>query len=268
MNDFPTFDAKEAETLEICPVCGEKTLIMQPFNIGGKRIEQKKRLECQCARGKREAEEAREKAHQTEAELMRKWSNMPYALTDFRGDTFARDDRANASVSDTCKRYCERWDTMRRENFGIMFCGTVGTGKTFLSHSIANQLIAQGVNVCVTSVSRAVNYARFSEDRQKAIDLLCSFDLLVVDDLGTERDTEIAREFMFSLIDQRARTKKPLVVTTNLNPQALNAVSDTGLKRIYDRVMELCPIQFNLSGDSRRASNAAERRQRAREALR
>lgn len=207
MKDFPTFDAQEAKTLEVCPVCGEKTLILQPFKIGNDRIEQKKRLECRCARKKREDEEAREKENQFKAELKRKWSSMPYAITDFCGNTFEKDDRTNPKISDTCKNYCERWDTMRRENFGILFYGTVGTGKTFLAHAIANQLIKQGVTVCVTNVSRAINYARFAEDRQRAIDALCSFDLLVVDDLGTERDSEIAREFMFSLVDQRAYTK-------------------------------------------------------------
>ena len=38
-------------------------------------------------------------------------------------------------------------------------------------------------------------------------------------------------------------------------------------KRIYDRVLEMCPIKLKLAGDSRRTVNAAARRDRAKEIL-
>ena len=42
------------------------------------------------------------------------------------------------------------------------------------------------------------------------------YSLLVVDDLGVERNTEYAMEQIFIVIDSRYRSKKPLIVTTNL----------------------------------------------------
>ena len=40
-----------------------------------------------------------------------------------------------------------------------------------------------------------------------------------------------------------------------------------GYARIYDRVLEMCPIRLKLVGASRRVSNASERRDAARRIL-
>ena len=56
----------------------------------------------------------------------------------------------------------------------------------------------------------------FAEERAAFIASLDDYSLLVIDDLGVERSTEYAMEQMFTVIDSRYRSKKPLIVTTNL----------------------------------------------------
>lgn len=56
----------------------------------------------------------------------------------------------------------------------------------------------------------------FAEDRAAFIASPDDYSLLVIDDLGVERSTEYAMEQMFTVIDSRYRSKKPLIVTTNL----------------------------------------------------
>ena len=64
--------------------------------------------------------------------------------------------------------------------------------------------------------------------------------LLVIDDFGMERGTEYALEQIYNIIDSRYRSRKPLIVTTNLTLTELKNPQDTAHARIYDRLLELC----------------------------
>ena len=69
---------------------------------------------------------------------------------------------------------------------------------------------------------------------------LCGYPLLVIDDFGMERGTEYALEQIYNIIDSRYRSRKPLIVTTNLTLTELKNPQDTAHARIYDRLLELC----------------------------
>ena len=45
---------------------------------------------------------------------------------------------------------------------------------------------------------------------------LASYQLLIIDDLGVERNSEYALGIIFSVIDRRIRSGRPLIITTNL----------------------------------------------------
>ena len=84
------------------------------------------------------------------------------------------------------------------------------------------------------------------EDRNQFIDSLNRYSLLIIDDLGIERNSEFALEQVFNVIDSRYRSKKPLIVTTNLTLTELNNAPDVAHRRIYDRILERCaPIRIN-----------------------
>ena len=77
----------------------------------------------------------------------------------------------------------------------------------------------------------------------------------IIDDLGVERSTEYAMEQMFSVIDARYRSGKPLIVTTNLKLDEIKHPPDLAHARIYDRILERCvPILF--AGKNFREENA------------
>ena len=64
--------------------------------------------------------------------------------------------------------------------------------------------------------------------------------------LGIERNSDFALEQVFNVIDSRYRSKKPLIITTNLTLSELNNAADIAHKRIYDRILERCvPIRIN-----------------------
>lgn len=161
----------------------------------------------------------------------------------------------------------EKWDEMKKDNMGILFYGSVGTGKSFYACAIVNALIEKRVPATVTNFPRLLNILQNANERQKYIDHLQAYHLLVIDDLGVERDTPYAAEIVYSVIDARARSGLPLIVTTNLSLDELKNPTSMQFARIYDRVLDLCPITLKMTGDSRRAGNAELRRQKAKEIL-
>lgn len=181
--------------------------------------------------------------------------------------TFAADDRQDPVLSDVCRRYVDRWAEMEAQNIGILFHGTVGTGKSFYACAIANALVDQCIPAMVTSFPRLLNLLQSARDRQEIIDGLDRYPLLVLDDLGVERDSYYAAEQIYSVIDARTRAGKPLIVTTNLPYDELESPAAMPYKRIYDRILELCPVVLKMTGQSRRAQNAAAKKAAAKALL-
>lgn len=185
----------------------------------------------------------------------------------YRAVTFSDDDGTNERVSHICRRYVERWDKVLADNIGLLFYGPVGTGKSFFACCIANELLKQRIPTAVTSFPRLLNLLQSSADRQGLLDRLRFYKLLVIDDLGVERDTGYAAEQIFSVIDARCRSGLPVIVTTNLTMQEMDAPPSMQYKRIFDRVTEMCPVKLLVDGESRRVKNAQRRRDIAKDLL-
>lgn len=181
--------------------------------------------------------------------------------------SFAEDDRAEPKVSDACRRYVEHWNEMRAENIGILFHGTVGTGKSFYASCIGNGLLEKRVPVAATNFPRLLNLLQGTQERQKLLDRLAIYKLLILDDLGVERDSPYAAEQIFNVIDARVSSQLPVVVTTNLTLEELEHPPSMQYARIYDRVLSMCPVRLKLIGTSRRRGNAEARKQLAQRIL-
>jgi DNA replication protein DnaC len=71
---------------------------------------------------------------------------------------------------------------------------------------------------------------------------------------------------MFHVIDSRYRSKKPMIVTTNLTLDELKHPADVAHARIYDRVLERC-VPLKLNNRNLRAENAEANLRRLRERM-
>ena len=91
------------------------------------------------------------------------------------------------------------------------------------------------------------------EGKQNYLDSLNEFDLLVIDDLGIERNTEYVNELVYNIIDARYRSGKPMIITTNLKYSDLHNAEDTSKARIYSRIIEMC-LPVLVGGEDRRKS--------------
>ena len=224
------------------------------------------RSACQCQREADEAEERRKAQEEFNYSMARRRED-GLSCPDGLRFTFAQDDRKQPKVSDACQRYVECWDEMKANNIGVLFYGSIGTGKSFLASCIGNGLLERQVPVAATNFPRLLNLLQGTYEKQPLLDRLSIYKLLIVDDLGVERDSAYAEEQIFNIIDARSSSELPVIVTTNLTLEELEHPTSMQYARIYDRVLEMCPIRLKLAGESRRQVNASEREQLARKIL-
>ena len=210
----------------------------------------------------REAAEQQRKHRDKVEELKRRGFTDP-AMREW---TFANDNGRNPQT-ETARFYVESWETMQAENIGYLFWGGVGTGKSYLAACIANALMEKEVAVCMTNFATILNDLAASFDgRNEYISRLCSYPLLILDDFGMERGTEYGLEQVYSVIDSRYRSDKPLIATTNLTLEELQHPQDTPHARIYDRLTSMCaPVRF--TGSNFRKETAQEKLERLKQLM-
>lgn len=202
---------------------------------------------CKCESERREREQA---------EIANQGQRAKQSYRDGRktSATFADDDGKSGKAMRACRKYAERFAEMG--STGLLLYGDVGTGKTFAAECIAHHLRAMGKSVWVGG---------FHEIEAEEINP-AEHDLLVLDDLGTERETSYMRELVYAIVDGRYRSGKPIVASTNLTLDEMAHCGTIADKRIYSRLLEMCvPIRFQ--GADRRMANMAKANERARKIL-
>lgn len=205
---------------------------------------------CKCEID-RQAKEKEKAERQELLERIKRYRKMGFPESQMQYWTFENDDKSNDKLTEMSKRYVNNFDAFYKEGKGLLLYGGVGTGKTYIACMIANALIDKGYPVLVTNFSRILNTLQGTFEKQEYLDSLNQFKLLVIDDLGIERDTGFAKEQVFSIIDSRYRAGLPMIITTNLTMQKLATESDLADKRVYDRIIERCfPVE--VTGESRR----------------
>ncbi|MEE1113638.1 MAG: ATP-binding protein [Eubacterium sp.] len=122
----------------------------------------------------------------------------------------------------------------------LCYYGNVGTGKTFLTHCIAHDLLEKGVSVLYMTAydlfDKLGKYTfRTDEEMKQAHDAVFSCDLLIIDDLGTELTNSFVISQLFLLINDRLLNRKSTVISTNLSPANFrDAFTDRVFSRIYE----------------------------------
>ena len=224
---------------------------------------------CKC----RAEEERLKKEQMQKEEEMR--SIQRAKISSMMDDTFRTACFANYQIRNgnerhlkVAKKYCIEFSKMYERNQGLLFWGTVGTGKSYTAACIANYLLEANTSVVMTSFVRILQEMQgFDREREETFtNKLNSVKLLIIDDLGAERSTDYALEKVYGIIDNRYRAKKPLILTTNLTLQQMQEATDIRYARIYDIIFEMCyPMEF--SGVSWRKREAAQRYEETRKIL-
>lgn len=166
--------------------------------------------------------------------------------------TFDQDDGGQPEITAAMRAYVKNYPELRKSAKGLLLYGNVGTGKTFAGGCVVNALEELGYPCLMTSVSRLAEVLfGLRDNRQRFLDTLLKFDLVLIDDLGSERNTEYMNEQVYNIVDSFYRAGIPMIITSNYTPKQLTEVEDITKRRVYDRLLERChPIK--VDGPSRR----------------
>lgn len=224
---------------------------------------------CNCREEEWKATEERIRKEEEMHELRRvKISSM--MDTAFEAAVFSnyQKNKTNERHWKIATNYCKEFQTMLEKNQGLLLYGNPGTGKSYTAACIANYLLNESTSVVMTSFVKILQEMQgFDKEREGAFaNKLSNVRLLIIDDLGAERNTDYALEKVYGIIDNRYRAKKPLILTTNLTLSQMQAANDIRYERIYDRIFEMCyPVEF--TGVSWRKRAAAERYEQTKKML-
>lgn len=263
-NAEPTDYLNESDSLMYCGKCHtpKQFKLKEPYAEGKDLVY----TLCKC-RAEEKAEEDRRAELSKHLQLVERLRSQGIRDKKILEWTFANDDGTTPSM-DKAKRYVEQFEQLRAENIGLLLWGNVGTGKSYFAGCIANALIEKEIPVAMTNFGVILaDMMNLQIDKNEYIQSLNRKSLLIIDDFGMERNTPFALEQVYNVIDSRYTASKPLIVTTNLTLSEMrNTAIQTDLRRIYDRILEMCvPILFQ--GESKRKDKATEKQNKLREIL-
>ena len=265
-NAAPDDYINSADGLKYCGKCHTPKEAFYPADLQAQGFT-KHPVMCKCADERREREEAER----------REYERMSY-MTMLRSEAFHDMPAAgwrfeSAAVTtpqlEKARGYAQNWDEFKKAGIGLLLFGNVGTGKSYAAGCVANALIDRLESVLFVGMSDVVNrmQGNFGADRDSYTTSLIRPELLILDDLGAERNTSFGKERVFDVINRRRLTGKPMIITTNIPIVTMQKPASLDERRIYDRILEVCvPIRFD--GENFRRGNAKHNLEKAAQLLR
>jgi len=136
---------------------------------------------------------------------------------------------------------------------GLWLVGDVGTGKTSLAMLVSKAAMDAGRSVAIYSLPRLLNLLRESLESPGGLvdllDRLTAVDLLHIDDLGAENQTDWVLEQLYSIVNSRYEAERAIVTTSNLMPEELTERLGA---RTVSRLEEMCGEPIPLFGEDLR----------------
>ena len=121
-----------------------------------------------------------------------------------------------------CKRYAREFT---RKSPSLLFTGGPGLGKTYLSACIARAVADNGYSVVYDTAGKLFSdfeAEKFGGNHRDVTQKYLSCDLLIIDDLGTELVTQFTQSVLYQVINTRLMDAKPVIISTNIPPEALS----------------------------------------------
>ena len=154
-------------------------------------------------------------------------------------------DKAQSAL-DMVKKYIDRYSMIVAQYGGsglYFYSRERGTGKTFLSTILGNELSKRGHRVRWYGMTNLLQEIKASYDRDsdtsgaEIINTCKNSEVLILDDIGVEKQTAWVNETMYTILDYRMSQCKPTIFTSNHRPHELKYD-----ERIIDRITRMTEL--------------------------
>lgn len=121
---------------------------------------------------------------------------------------------------------------------GYRLFGPPRTGKTHFLCALGTALILNGHKVkfatapVLLDTLRRAAWRNQEPGEEMSLADWCGLPFLLIDDLGTSRETEFAAEILFTLVNHRFNHRLPLSVSSNVEPKSMDS-------RLLGRLLEM-----------------------------
>src|SRR5690625_4028578 len=153
-----------------------------------------------------------------------------------------------AKAKQNITNYIQEFDGKKN----LLLHGSYGTGKSHLSVAITKEIMKQGKECLFLSLPKLLTkiqgtYSNKGVTEEELLEVIQRVDLLVLDDLGAEHNTDWAITKIFEILDDRSG--KSTIYTTNLGSTELRKRFN---ERNFSRLMESTEIIVMNGRDYRR----------------
>jgi DNA replication protein DnaC len=235
LNASDNTEADIASTEQACPICGGRGIVLQGDTA----------TPCSCM------EQIRIENSFKSARISRELKKCRFEKfdLDFYCTSAIKDYYDNAKKAlNAAQAFVENVLTNPHE-LGLLFTGSVGSGKTFLAASIANALLVKQKQLLFLVVPDLLDELRatFSNKSDTTefdlLDIARTIPILILDDLGAHNYTEWSRNRLYSILNYRMNEQLPTIITTNLD---FNEIEQYLGERTCSRLLQMCRV-FRLS---------------------
>ena len=266
IGDIPRIEAGEQDYfigedgLKHCSICEEpiETIVKWPWG------DKKEACMCKCRSKVYEADRATFRTDTTGLQILR-YTNINKQLNpSITGATFENDNGSQPKLS-FCREYAKNFADKLKRGSGLILLGPCGTGKSFGAACILNSVLNQGYRALMISIEKIAEQAEHAglEGKGEYFDELMNIPLLIIDDLGTARETEYMMEITNRVVSDRDKSMKPLIITTNISYEEIKNPKTDEWARIWSRInSRSIPISF--TGTDKRSESAAKLRDETR----
>jgi DNA replication protein DnaC len=182
-------------------------------------------------------------------------AKIPKLFFDASFDNFIPQNDSQKNALNICSEYVSEFgDT------GLYICGPVGVGKTHLAVATIKSVLFghDRIKGLFMRTSHLLQQLRPPVEDAQLLDKVSTIPILVLDDMGVQKDSEWTYEQITAIIDTRLVDMLPTIITSNLTLESL-AKDNLECERIVSRIKQMCDCVL-IKGNDYRDKMARDRR--------
>ena len=160
---------------------------------------------------------------------------------------------AKETAASACRAALRFIDRIGQEDNNRLIYGSIGVGKTFLTHCIAKEVLDRSYSALYFTAADLfelladVTFGRNGRNSSH-LETIFSCDFLTIDDLGTELTNNLVATAFYQVLNERILRQKSTIISTNLPMQEISANYS---QRIFSRITSHYTIIRMIGDDIR-----------------